>query len=327
VSIELVRYELRHAEAWDSFCKEAANTTFLHTRRFISYHGERFKDLSVLVMDAGKLVGVFPAAEATSNPGMVASHPGITYGGLVHDGKLAGNRMVEVLEAVVQHYAKEGYRGLLYKPLPYIYATVPSQDDLYALFRLGAQRVRCDLSCCIDLIARRSVSERRRRALKKAQAGVKLANNPSLLGDLWSVVEQNLARKHNASPIHSFEEMVLLQERFPENIKVRCALINGIVEAGVVFFNSSRVWHAQYIAASEAAYQVSALDAVFDEAIVEALNCGARYFDFGTSNEDDGKVLNDGLYRFKSEFGGGGVAHEFFELTLKWDAENEIDRL
>lgn len=314
MSIELVPYEPRHAEAWDAFCAGAANATFLHTRRFLSYHGERFNDLSLLVMDSGKMVGVFPAAHALSDPGLVVSHPGITYGGLVHQGKLAGNRMIEALEAIVANYAKGGYRRLQYKPLPFIYATMPAQDDLYALFRLGAKRVRSDLSCCIDLAARRPLSERRRRGLKKAQAAVTLSSDPNLLGELWRVVAQNLARKHEARPVHSLEELTTLQERFPQQIQVRCALMDGVVEAGVVFFNTARVWHAQYIAASEAAYEVSALDAVFDAAIVEAQQTGARYFDFGTSNEDGGTVLNDGLYRFKSEFGGGGVAHEFYEL-------------
>jgi hypothetical protein len=37
----------------------------------------------------------------------------------------------------------------------------------------------------------------------------------------------------------------------------------------------------------------------------------------GISTEQQGTVLNDGLYRFKSEFGGGGVVHEFFEIDLR----------
>lgn len=317
MSLELVHFEARHADVWDAFCEGAMNVTFLHGRRFIGYHGERFKDLSLLVMDSGKLVGVLPAAQSLSDSTLVVSHPGITYGGLVHQGKLGGNRMVETLEVIFQHYAKIGYRRLQYKPLPFIYASTPAQDDLYALLRLGAQRVRCDLSCSIDLAARRPLSDRRRRGLKKARAAVTLSNDPQLLSALWCVIAQNLERKHDARPVHSLEELAILQERFPQQIQVRCALIDGVVEAGIVLFNTGAVWHAQYIAASEAAYEVSALDAVFDAAIVEAQQAGARYFDFGTSNEDAGKVLNDGLYRFKSEFGGGGVVHEFYELNLR----------
>ena len=37
---------------------------------------------------------------------------------------------------------------------------------------------------------------------------------------------------------------------------------------------------------------------------------------FGTSNGEAEGRLNEGLYRFKSEFGGSGVAHETYELEL-----------
>lgn len=316
MSIEIAPYTQAHETEWEEFCAGAVNATFLHTRRFLSYHGDRFKDLSVLMMESGKVVGIFPAAESPSDTKLVISHPGITYGGIVRRGWLSGMRMIEALTALSEYYGKGGYQRLQYKAVPHIYATTPAQDDLYALFRLGAQRVRCDLSCAIDLANRQPLSERRRRGLKKAQKAVTLSNDPALLGELWAVIALNLARKHDAKPVHSLTELALLKDRFPEQITFRCALLEGRVEAGVVLFNSPSVWHAQYIAASERAYDVSALDAVFDSAISEAQQAGARYFDFGTSNEDGGKVLNDGLYRFKSEFGGGGVAHEFYELSL-----------
>ncbi len=316
MTVELIPYNPDHADIWDEFCSGAVNSTILHTRRFLNYHREKFKDLSLLVIDAGKVVGVFPAAQSPSNAAMVVSHPGITYGGIAHQGKLTGNRMITVLEEIATHYALAGYSSLQYKALPFIYASVPAQDDLYALFRLGASRVRCDLSCCIDLAARRPFSDRRRRGLRKALAAVTLSSDPTLLSELFPVISRNLARRYDASPVHSLEELSLLQALFPQQIQIRCALINGIVEAGVIFFNTANVWHAQYIAASEAAYEVSALDAVFNMAIMDALRDGVRFFDFGTSNEDGGTVLNDGLYRFKAEFGGGGVAYEFFELAL-----------
>jgi lipid II:glycine glycyltransferase (peptidoglycan interpeptide bridge formation enzyme) len=55
---------------------------------------------------------------------------------------------------------------------------------------------------------------------------------------------------------------------------------------------------------------------IFDCAIQAARAEGKQWYDFGISNENHGVVLNDGLYRFKSEFGGGGAVHEFYELAL-----------
>lgn len=316
MSFDLSRYSDEHESLWNSFCNCAGNSTFLHTRKFLSYHGARFEDASVLIFESGRLVGVMPAARAKHDSTLVVSHPGATYGGIVHQGWLNGERMTEALGQLSAYYRECGYVKFLYKPLPHGYACVPSQDDLYALFRLGAKRVRCDLSCTIDLSAQRTPSERRRRGLKKALKSVTLVNGGEQLAGLWNVLAANLERKHDASPVHSLAELTLLLERFPENIQVRTATINGIVEAGVVLFGTTNVWHAQYIASSEIGYAVSALDAVFESAIDAALNREARYFDFGTSNEQGGLVLNDGLHRFKSEFGGGGMVHEYYELVL-----------
>jgi hypothetical protein len=312
----IIPYTSEYQGIWEDFVTSAPNATLLHTRRFLSYHGDRFKDRSLMVMDSDKLVGVLPAAEDRFDSTLVATHPGTTFGGLVHQGRLSGLRTLEVLRVVVEYYTLLGYKNFIYKALPYIYAAVPSQDDLYALFRLGAQRTRCDLSCAIDLENRQPPSQRRVRALKKASKSVCLSTDGGLLSDLWSVVAENLDRKHGAQPVHSLAELEVLMERFPREIKIVCALIDGRVEAGVVLFTSSKVWHAQYIAATEVAYDASALDMVFDSAISDAKNNGARFFDFGTSNEQGGTVLNEGLYRFKNEFGGGGIAHEYYNIRL-----------
>lgn len=302
---------------WDDFCAKAINATLLHTRKFLSYHGDRFEDASLLIYEEDRLLGVLPAARASQEAHLVVSHPGATYGGIVHDGRLIGGKMIAAFEAVSAYYRQQqGFSTFLYKALPYGYALVPGQDDLYALFRLDAVRVRCDLTSCIDLSHQRPLSERRRRSLKKAQKSVAVDDAPGSLPELWDVLTDNLARRHGARPVHTLEEITLLAGRFPDDIALRCARHEGRLVAGILLFLSRNVWHAQYIASSEEGYDLAALDAVFNTAIEDARNAGARYFSFGSSNEQSGRILNEGLYAFKSEFGGGGMAHEFYELTL-----------
>lgn len=305
------------ASDWDRFCDGAANATLLHTRRFLSYHGDRFKDRSLVLINDASIIGVLPAAEHPADARLVVSHPGATYGGLVHDGHLIGERTLEALSTVADFYRNQGYAAFQYKALPHTYASIPAQDDLYALFRLGATRTRCDLSSTICLSERRPAPDRRRRALKKAQRLVTVGWDTLAWSAVWQLIADNLARKHDAHPVHSADELALLQQRFPEHIRVVSATHDNQPVAAVVLFNTRQVWHAQYIASSEMGYDTHALDAIFNEAISRATEAGARYFDFGTSNEDAGKTLNSGLYRFKSEFGGGGVAHEFYQLNLQ----------
>lgn len=316
MTLAIRRYDHASATKWDRFCSASINGTFLHSRQFLSYHGDRFTDASVLIEESGKLVGIFPAAVAPAAKELIVSHPGATFGGIVHQGRLAGMKMLDAITALKHHYASLGYRRVLYKAVPHIYMQAQAQDDLYALYRLRAERVRCDLSCAIDLASRRQPSERRKRSLKKALRVTNVSRDSNLIGEFWRVLEGNLESKHDARPIHSLDEIGLLQSRFPEEIHVRCGLIDGKVEGGVLLFNSSRVWHAQYISSSARGHELSVLDAVFDSIITEAGERGARYIDFGTSNEAGGQILNDGLYRFKHEFGGGGVAHEFYQISL-----------
>lgn len=317
MSISVFAFRPEHSEAWDEFCLASVNATFLHSRRFLSYHGDRFEDLSLLVFEGARLLALLPAARSPADSSLVVSHPGSTYGGFIHDGQLLGMRSVDALGAVMRYYRDLGLTRIIYKVIPYIYSRVPAQDDLYALFRLGARRVRCDLASAIDLQARLPITQRRRRALRKAKSFIKLSSDPKYFDAFWAVLEDNLARKHGARPVHDMAEIGELMRRFPGEIVLRSALAEGVVVGGVVLFLTKRVWHAQYIASNESGYELSALDAVFDSAIAEADAVGARYFDFGSSNEEDGTILNSGLYSFKSEFGGGGVSHEFYELDLR----------
>lgn len=310
-------YTERDKNDWDHFCKESAQGTFLHTRRFLSYHGDRFFDKSLIIFNnAEQWLGLFPAAIDPFDVAKIVSHPGLSYGGLIHQGGLLGEDLIAALYLIKAHYAHEGYRKLLYKMVPSIYHKMAAQDDSYALFRLSAQRIRCDLSSAIYLEKRLPLNTRRKRSFKKAiKAGLIIEEGTHLLPKFWPILIDNLEQKHQAKPVHNLDEITLLATLFPENIHCITALLEGQVIAGTVLFNTQSVAHTQYIAASKLGYDCSALDAVFEYAIVQATQQKKKWFDFGISNEDAGLVLNEGLYRFKSEFGGGGIVHEFFELT------------
>lgn len=317
MSIQIRPFDDSLSTPWDQWCEAAINATALHTRRFLSYHNDRFVDRSLMLYDGDHLVGVLPAAHRPGHPDLVVSHPGATYGGIVHDGWLTGGRMVQAMQAVMEHYQQAGHRTFRYKPLPHIYARAPAQDDLYALFRCASRIGRCDLSCCIDLQHPGQRSERRARSLRKAQRlGVTTREDIAALPEFWRILQDNLAHKHAAAPVHSLPEITLLSSRFPQQIRLIGAWLGDELVSGTLIFANAMVWHAQYIASSDAGYKSHGLDVVFDNAIAAATAQGARYFDFGTSNESEGTVLNDTLYRFKAEFGASGVAYPHHDIDL-----------
>jgi GNAT superfamily N-acetyltransferase len=293
--------------------------TFLHTRRFLSYHGDRFQDVSAMASDKnGRLVAVFPAAVDPTDAARVVSHPGITYGGLVHGGDLRGEKAVRALRTLCGFYGEMGFHRLRYKAVPQIYHRIPFDDDLYALFRLGGSRYRCDLSCAIDLSHRSRTADRRRRGLQKAaKNGLEIAEGAHFATALWDVLTRNLVEKYGKPPTHSLDEIIRLHGLFPKEIEFVVGLLGPRLVAGVVLFSTPQVVHTQYMASSPEGQNTGALDALLEHSIQKARSRGARYFDFGISNEKEGTILNEGLYQFKSEFGAGGVAHEFYELNLR----------
>jgi len=317
--MNLSPYSEPDADRWDDFARLAPMATFLHTRRFLSYHGQRFQDLSVFIQNQKlEVLALFPAATDLQDARRVISHPGITFGGVLHNGGRHGAEMIHAWVVLKTYYSEQGFQSLRYKAIPYIYHQTPTSDDLYALFRLNAQRSRCDLSCAIGLAKRPKTSSRRKRGLKKAlRAGVEVAEGASFIDDLWRVVEENLGRKLGQKPVHTANEIRDLASLFPENIKFIVALLAGQVVSGITLFRSRSVARAQYIASGPVGYDVSALDAVFEHAIHQSQVEGLRYFDFGTSNRDEGRQLSGDLYQFKTEFGGGGVAQESYDIDLR----------
>lgn len=312
-------YEPERASAWDDLVSRSCNGTFLHARRFICYHGDRFRDRSLVIEDRrARFAGVFAAAEDPGDPGIVVSHPGLTYGGIVHDGSLRGASMLGALEGIAAHYSELGYKRLRYKAIPAIYHSAPADDDLYALFRLGARRYRSDLSATIDLANRGPVEQRRLRSRRRAEAaGVRTEQGWNEIGAFWRILELNLSSRHGASPVHSLAEIRLLHERFPDEILLITAKIGEVPVGGTVLLAVGPVLHMQYTATTEEGRAACATDPVMEHAIALARQRGSRYFDFGTCTIDAGLTLDQGLYQFKASFGAGGIVYDHYELDLR----------
>ncbi|HVB43952.1 MAG TPA: GNAT family N-acetyltransferase [Streptosporangiaceae bacterium] len=311
-------YDPSKAAAWDDLVARSVNGTFQHTRRFLAYHGPRFRDRSLLISDAkGRLAAVLAAAEDPADPSVVVSHPGLTFGGLVRDGSIRGESMVRVFEEIRAWYRSAGFTLLRYKAIPHIYQSAPAGDDLYALFRLGARRHGCDLAAVVNLAGRGRVRADRRRSVARAQAlGVRTGTDWQHAPGFWQILAENLAARHGSTPTHSLAEIEYLHDRFGEDIVLVTASLDGTLLGGSLYFAAGPTFHQQYTAVSDGGRAVCATDAVIERALVTASERGCRYVSFGTSTFDQGRRLNESQYSFKASFGAGGVTHEHFELDL-----------
>jgi hypothetical protein len=75
------------------------------------------------------------------------------------------------------------------------------------------------------------------------------------------------------------------------------------------------VAHVQYIAANERGQNLGALDLLFTELLMNRYQDKA-YFDFGTSDEQNGHVLNKGLIDQKEGYGARVIVHDHYEICV-----------
>lgn len=282
-------------------------------RDYMDYHAERFTDYSLIIFDAKeKILAALPANIAGN---IVYSHGGLTFGGLLVAENMTTGRMLEVFSAVKAFLRANNIHTLVYKCIPYIYHQYPAEEDKYALFINDAKLIRRDVSTTIYLPQRYAYQERRKRTIKKAEKEFVTVMASEALDEYWEVLTDVLLLQHGAEPVHSVKEIKLLAQRFPHNIKLFVAQKAGKIVAGTVIFENRQVVHAQYLANSEEGRSVGALDLLIDYLITEIYK-EKIYFDFGISNEQQGRFLNAGLIAQKEGFGARAVVHDFYQLNI-----------
>lgn len=311
--ISVQRYLPEHITAWDEFVHRAKNGTFLFYRDYMSYHDHRFTDHSLMIEYDGALIALLPA---NTSSGVLESHGGLTYGGLVVGEDMTAARMLEVFDAVSDHTASAGFTGLLYKTMPAIYHRHPSEEDRYALFRAGAKLVRRDVLSVLKPTSRMPEKQRRKRALSKAtKAGLMIVEDAEFSA-FWPILETLLYERHNTMPVHTLEEIEVLRSRFPRHIRLFTASDRaGNIQAGAVVYESLRVAHVQYMATTDFGRSHGALDLCLAH-LIENVFASKPWIDLGISNEEDGRILNEGLISFKEGFGARTFVHDFYHLEI-----------
>lgn len=159
-------YSATRKNEWDSFVVDSKTPLFLFKRDFMEYHSDRFIDASLMIYEEEVLVAVLPASR---NEDVLVSHGGLTYGGLILSQKVKAETVLESVEAMMLFARSHKFNKILYKATPYIFSIHGAQEDLYSLFRVGAEIVRRDLSSIIFLDRRLKLSKGRKWLIARAK--------------------------------------------------------------------------------------------------------------------------------------------------------------
>ena len=316
--MQIVRYSPDDAGRWDAAVRMSRQGTFLHLRNYMDYHADRFMDCSLLFID-GKHDCVRGVLPATLADGVLTSHGGLTYGGLLTPDNVGAAEVLEMMTGMTDWLRRmTDCRRFVYKPVPHIYHTTLAEEDLYAVFRLGGRLTGRSVSQAMEIGTGKVTTLRRRGHTKALKAGltVEEVSAESDWEAFWNVLTTVLTERHGRVPVHSLAEILLLRSRFPEAIRLFTVKRDGTVLAGCVVYVTARVAHLQYIASGDEVCGCGALDLLLTELNTRDRFPFCRYFDFGISTEQGGAVLNEGLTFQKEGFGGRGVCYDEYEIEL-----------
>ena len=310
--IQIKIYDPSLKGEWDNFVSTSKNATFMLMRDFMDYHSHRFQDLSLLFYKENKLQALLPANMKDS---ILYSHQGLSYAGLLMGIKTTAAITLQIFEALVTFCKQRGINKIVYKAIPHIYHSQAGEEDLYALFRNNAKLTIRAISSCIYLEDRIRFAEIRRRCVKKALQNNLLVEEADDFSAYWKILSETLRTRHGVDPVHSLDEINLLKERFPDNIRLFQAKKGTEILAGVLVFEMKQIAHAQYISSNDSGRDQGALDIIFSHLIGNVYS-DKKYFDFGISTEKQGIFLNEGLIAQKEGFGGRGVVYNTYEILI-----------
>ncbi len=314
---EVQEYNPELREEWEAFVEAADDGTIFHLQRFFDYHPRgRFTHHHLIFRRKGKIFALFPAALQGD---ILSSHPGASYGGFVVKRGLGIKEALGLVRCLLNYAQTEGIRGIRLTIPPLIYWNHPNNYLDFALFRNGFQYVKRELTSVIGLSygsedeILSTFKNEARTAVRKAQrSGVQITESDDLPA-FYEILKKNLWLRHNVTPTHSLDELLLLKKLLPERIRLFSAFHHKKQIAGVVLFVCNpRVILAFYISHDQDYQQLRGVNLLFYESLKWAWKKGFQWLDLGTFTLN--MEPNLGLGRFKENFGAQG----YFRDTLSW---------
>lgn len=311
---QVKKYSSEFYFLWNEFVAKSKNATFLFHRDFMEYHQDRFEDFSLLVFDdSEQLIALLPANRQEDT---LFSHQGLTYGGIILQEKTKLSDCIFIAKSIFEFLKECGCNKMIFKEVPAIYHKMPSDELRYLMFLMRGNLIRRDVLSVLDMTSSFSFSRDRKNGIKRGIKNNLVVREEANFESFWTeILIPNLAEKHQAKPVHSLEEMQYLHSKFPKNIRQFNVYQNDTIVAGTTIFESNLVAHSQYISGNSDKNELGSLDFLHDYLISNVFK-NKKYFDFGISNENHGKNINEGLLYWKESFGAKSITQDFYELEI-----------
>lgn len=309
--LRVERYNEANKPAWDDFVSRLEAHSILFYRDFMDYHKDRFEDYSLMVFQGKKLLSILPANIDDDN--VVHSHQGLSYGGLLFESNASFNLRLAHFAAVMRFLSSRAIKELFLRNIPNCYRT--DNSDMLVFDWVEAKLYRTDIYSYIPKGVYIKPNNDRNKYLKKAVKEKFEIRNFNDYSAFWNnLLIPNLSKRFNVAPAHTCEEIEFLAKKFPKEIQLFGAFQKDLLRAGIVLFVHKHVVHAQYIAGDNNRNDGS-LDYLIDTVIKEFIS--NHGFSFGSSSEEQGASVNNGLLYWKESFRSCNDTQPFYSIETK----------
>ena len=280
----------------------------------MDYHQDRFKDHSLMLYKKDKLIALFPANQ---DENILYSHQGLTYGGLLIKKDIKLRDVKECLQILLDYLKENNIQKAYIKSLQSLYSPIPIDELNYLFFILKAKLTRRDALSVINMKHRPKLSRDRIAGNKRALKNKLVVKEVDAFDDFWNeILIPNLKERYNTKPVHTLEEIQKLKKFFPNNIRQFNVYKDGVIVAGTTIFETEYVAHSQYISGDDDRNILGSLDFLHIYLLDDVFK-DKMYFDFGISNENQGRNVNEGLHYWKEGFGARTMTQDFYEIDVK----------
>ncbi|MBS1538787.1 MAG: peptidoglycan bridge formation glycyltransferase FemA/FemB family protein [Bacteroidetes bacterium] len=326
--ITITCYTDSHYEEWDSFVRDSNNGTIFHSQRFLSYHpAERFQFHHLMFYDNNKLVAVLPAA-LRENGTSLESPIGSSYGGIVLS-VMNYKKHEEIVDSLLEYAKEQGFAFVFLTPAPFFYQIKQMQNIDYALAFKGFEFDRHYISHIIEhgtteqyfkgfnATARNSV----RQFNRNDETTIEITTLQSAYEEIYPILVENKIR-HDARPTHSLEEMLRLQDLFPNSITLiiaRHGESRKAIAASWVIGCNSKVTLCFYNMMLYKYEHLHPMYAVMNEVVGWSVRRGSSFVDIGVSQDTKNSnpmTPSYSLIDFKEKFGAVGMLRSTFKKML-----------
>lgn len=308
--------------------EECTNGEFINTLEFLEYHPKgKFNDDTVVLMDSESrsVRSLMVACTLPGKDDVLISHAGTTFAGPIINRKHSINNISEYLQVVLDYYESR-YKRIELRLPPVVFGKQPFGTVEYILLKRGYIKGMKGLSNIIDISGIKNVDDilktfyaKRRNQVKKVLKNNMfcLRESAEIQQNVWENMNLNLDRKFQSKTTHTLNEIRDLKNRFPKQISAYYVdTHDGDYGAFCLAFKFKNVFHTQYLDTNYN-YTGQYPNLFLITRLIEiARSEGYSYFSFGASTENNGEYLNEGLYSYKADYGGGDVILPVFVKTM-----------